>query len=341
MYRAYLLRVQSDVQLPAPPGKGGKPDVCIRRRSLSVCDVNGTAALQAPRSNGSDHFNGSPTGGDAGDVGDAEEVETFVGDTGQVITGGIYDELYFVVQHGDTIYYDLRKPLPSGALQGYLFGVLMATLLRQRGFLVLHACSVARDGKAVAFVGESGWGKSTLAEYFCQRGYTLLSDDVLAIDTSPDAHDTRADARAQVIPGYPQIRLRAEAGRHLRADFDALPVVNEENEKRFTTPDAFPERPLPLQQMYLLDPTYAEATRVEPVEQRTALLRLINHTRATNLVKEADFQSQLFRQCERVVQQVPIQRLHRARDLDRLDEIAEQVERDLGIDAPPFHRVDA
>lgn len=305
MHRAYLLRVQSDVQLPAPPEKGGEPDVFISQRSLSVRQHEGDLVLHA-----------------APDESSNRDAETFVKDQGDVITGGIYDELFFVVQHGDTIYYDLRKPLADGVLQSYLFGVLMATLLRQRGFLVLHACSVARNGQAVAFVGESGWGKSTIAEYFCQRGYTLLTDDVMAIDARGDGHP-------HVIPGYPQIRLRAEAGRHLRTDFDDLPVVNDENEKRFTTPATFPDRPLPLQQVYLLDPTYADATRVEPMGQRTALLRLIHHTRATNLVKAPDFQAGLLRQCQRIVRRVPVQRMHRARDLSRLHEIAEQVEHDL------------
>lgn len=313
-HRAYLLRVQSDVQLPAPPEEGGEPDVRICRRSLSVREQAGDLVLHA-----------------SSDASLGRDAETFIKDQGHLITGGIYDELYFVVQHGDTIYYNLRKPLADGVLQSYLFGVLLATLLRQRGFLVLHACSVARDGEAVAFVGESGWGKSTLAEYFCQQGYTLLTDDVMAIDAQGDGHP-------HVIPGYPQIRLRTKAGRHLRTDFDDLPVVNDENEKRFTTPQAFPDRSLPLRQVYLLDPTYASATRTEPVEKRTALLRLINHTRASNLVKAPDFQARLLRQCEHVVRRVPVRRLHRARDLTRLHEIEEQVEQDLERQPAPSER---
>ena len=320
MYRAYLLRVQSDVQLPAPSEEGGEPDIRICRRPLSVRDMAGEQVLHA-----------------------ADRDETFESNQGDIITGGIYDELYFVVQHGQSILYDLRKTLPNGSLQSYLFGVLMATLLRQRGFLVLHACSVARDGKAVAFAGESGWGKSTLAEYFCQRGYTLLTDDVLALDarrgdTASDSEYT-SSAGPHVIPGYPQIRLRAEAGRHLRSDFDDLPVVNDENLKRYTTPATFPIQPVPLRQLYLLDPGYTKETCVEPVEKRNALLRLINHTRATNLVKAPAFQTRLLKQCERVVHQVPTQRLHRARDLDRLDEIFHLVEDDLARQESPSARL--
>src|SRR5262249_21201448 len=45
----------------------------------------------------------------------------------------------------------------------YLVGTMMAVLLCQRGFLVLHASAVEVDGEAIAFVGASGAGKSSLA----------------------------------------------------------------------------------------------------------------------------------------------------------------------------------
>lgn len=41
----------------------------------------------------------------------------------------------------------------------------------------LHASSVARDGRAVLFVGPSGSGKSDLALRMVDRGFTLVSDD--------------------------------------------------------------------------------------------------------------------------------------------------------------------
>lgn len=252
-------------------------------------------------------------------------VETFSESGGTVVFGHIYDDLSFLVENGEGIYYDLKHELPRGVLQTYLLGVLMATALRQRGYLVLHACSVAKEDKAIAFVGESGWGKSTLAEYFCQRGYTLLNDDVLALQIGDESSP-------QVIPGYPQIRLRSDAGKHLRQDYDSLPEVNAVANKRAVTPRRFPDQPLPLRKVYMLDPTYAQESRTEPFDRHTALLRLLQHTRVTNLLKKPAFKAQQLRQCERLVHAVPINRLHRARGLSRLGEIYDLVERDMAED---------
>lgn len=51
-----------------------------------------------------------------------------------------------------------------------------------RGHIVLHASAVRIDGVAIAFLGETGWGKSTLATSFHMNGYPLLTDDSLLID---------------------------------------------------------------------------------------------------------------------------------------------------------------
>jgi hypothetical protein len=51
-----------------------------------------------------------------------------------------------------------------------------------RGMDVLHASAVAIAGRAVAFLGASGAGKTTLAGRIAARGAPLVTDDVLALD---------------------------------------------------------------------------------------------------------------------------------------------------------------
>lgn len=58
-------------------------------------------------------------------------------------------------------------------------GALPAMVLLLRGEGVLHASAVEIDGRAVAFVGRSGMGKSTLAALICRHGGRLVTDDVL------------------------------------------------------------------------------------------------------------------------------------------------------------------
>lgn len=61
-------------------------------------------------------------------------------------------------------------------------GGLMSMALILTGRLILHASAVAAGSRAVAFVGRSGMGKSTLATLACRAGCRFLTDDVLRID---------------------------------------------------------------------------------------------------------------------------------------------------------------
>jgi hypothetical protein len=62
-----------------------------------------------------------------------------------------------------------------------LLGKVMAYLMRQRGWLPLHASAVEIHGSAALFLGHSGAGKSTTAAAFYSRGYPVLADDVGAV----------------------------------------------------------------------------------------------------------------------------------------------------------------
>ena len=62
----------------------------------------------------------------------------------------------------------------------------MGAILMQRKVFPLHGSAIAINGKAYAFVGDSGAGKSTLASAFLNKGYQLLSDDVIAVSLSQD-----------------------------------------------------------------------------------------------------------------------------------------------------------
>ena len=47
--------------------------------------------------------------------------------------------------------------------------------------LLLHASSVCKNQKSIAFLGKSHSGKSTLSSYFALQGYEVLTDDVFPV----------------------------------------------------------------------------------------------------------------------------------------------------------------
>ena len=81
-----------------------------------------------------------------------------------------------------------------------LLDQVIPRMLGQQGKLILHAGAVTLvNGKTVAFIGQSGWGKSTLVSSFQQQGAELITDDCLMIE--------QGNGCVLAIPNYYGIRL--------------------------------------------------------------------------------------------------------------------------------------
>jgi hypothetical protein len=103
---------------------------------------------------------------------------------------------------------DLLAPLIEGPV--------LACIMALEGECVLHASAVEVEGRALAFIGGSGQGKSTLATLLCLSGASLVSDDVLRVDLS--------GSEPRCFLGGRRTRLRSNAELLL----DSLPVAEVE-----------------------------------------------------------------------------------------------------------------
>jgi hypothetical protein len=65
--------------------------------------------------------------------------------------------------------------------QRFLVGRVLPWAAVLRGYEAFHASAVAFDGRAVAFVGPTGAGKTSLAVQLVYRGGEFMTDDVLAL----------------------------------------------------------------------------------------------------------------------------------------------------------------
>lgn len=105
----------------------------------------------------------------------------------------------FVIS-GDLIKCHPKPDCPEISLRHLVLDQVIPRLWAHWGNLVLHASAVKlRDGRVVAFIGESGWGKSTLAAALQARGSQLLSDDSVSLKPREEG--------VQIIPSYTGLRL--------------------------------------------------------------------------------------------------------------------------------------
>jgi hypothetical protein len=85
-------------------------------------------------------------------------------------------------------------------------GTLLSFILAIGGHTVLHASAVEVDDVALAFVGASGMGKSTMAALMCSDGAALITDDVLRLDVE------EAGGQPTCHLGATELRLRKAVG---------------------------------------------------------------------------------------------------------------------------------
>lgn len=197
----------------------------------------------------------------------------------------------------------------------YLLGPVLGILLRFRGTVCLHASSVAVDGRAVAFVGPPGAGKSTTAAALAKRGHPVLADDVTAI--------REVDGTFYAYPAYPGLWLWPDSVELLYGSGDDRPKPIREGDKAPISTNnglAFEARRLPLARIYLLDyrdPTESPST-VESLTQKS-FLSLVANTYATNLL-DAKMRAHELTVLGKLVSSVPVLNLPSFRSPGKLQE---------------------
>lgn len=84
------------------------------------------------------------------------------------------------------------------------------------GHLVLHASAVQIGSQAIAILGKSGGGKSTLAAWLASQGFPLLTDDCLVLRQDEITQEWLAQ------PSYQSVRLWPDSIDALRIDESSL-----------------------------------------------------------------------------------------------------------------------
>jgi hypothetical protein len=165
----------------------------------------------------------------------------------------------------------------------------------------LHANALNIGGRAVAFMGHSGAGKSTMAAWFESRGYAVLTDDVCAVEFG-------ADGRAIAQPGIPRLRLWKEA---LAASGRASGQYERsfDTDEKFDVPTARNWRtPIDLGMIYLLKrtPAEGEASSIRRLFGVEALEALVANTYRGSYLQPLGQTGRHLKQCIKLVQGVPV-----------------------------------
>ena len=179
----------------------------------------------------------------------------------------------FVV-HRDGNVYCIPVDGTDEATQDHIFlNQVVPAVLNMMHRTAFHASCVAIHGNAVAFLGVSRRGKSTLSTYLGLRGHALISDDGVELALS--------DGHCLAIPGQPAIRLWQDSRRMLLPEEAAtLPPISYTSKGRYPSDCLMPfaQRPHPLRSAFFLGDGSAKSVTISPLRGHAAHIAWVQHS---------------------------------------------------------------
>jgi hypothetical protein len=276
LYRAYGLTISSDLPLPELLPGAGAPDVRVRMAEPRQM-LPAAGALISPNE----------------------------------VTLAWTEPGTFIVRGANEVIIHPQAPVDEPMIRLALLGPVLACLLQRRGYLVLHSSAAVVANGAVAFMGESGEGKSTMAAAMHAAGYPV--------------------PEPVVFTGFPRLKLTADSLRALGQEPGHGSLLHPQELKRGHRVRASdPDLALPLHRVYLLE--RSERTQVEPIRGVASMMRLTQHTFGKWMLDDRLRRSQ-FEQTAELARLGRLRRLTR-RSLEYLQEAVEAVARDIAAHAP-------
>ena len=285
VYSAYGLTIRSDLRLPElAPGKGdGSVVIRLEDFAAAPVDIRGKPAYLS--------------------IGLTEAVLA-------LDAVGV-----FLIRQGQEVVVFPAPGVEPGLIRRHLIGNVLAILLYQKGYLVLHASVVTVFERGVAFLGESGAGKSSTAAALHVRGHAILSDDAAVLD--------RLAGAVRVLPGIPQLKLGQEAADSLKLDTVGLVPMDEWQDKRaYREVDRFATEPAVLGRVYIL--RRGSDLHIEPLTPHQTVIEFIRHSVPTRFDQPGDVHH--FRRCVEFGDLLPAYTLTLPGDVAKLPDVAQLVE---------------
>lgn len=157
--------------------------------------------------------------------------------------------------------------LTRDAVETLWHNAIQPLIINHDGGLALHGSAVVIDGRAVAFVGPSRRGKSTLAAAFARAGHPFLTEDVLELVQTGDGY--------RVLPHRPLVRVFADTARFLAGQGHGAPEPDDKRALLAGDLLPFAEHGAMLHGLYILGPGDADQPVIVPVDRAAALAALM------------------------------------------------------------------
>ncbi|MCP3929981.1 MAG: hypothetical protein GY705_12880 [Bacteroidetes bacterium] len=171
--------------------------------------------------------------------------------------------------------------IPIETVRHLLLDQVLPRIVSHLGRPAIHACGVHINNFALLFLGETGWGKSTLGAYFDQQGNRLLSDDCLLLEEK--------NGQVVALPSYASMRLMPDSYDQLIPDqkknMGSSNVAHYSSKKRIVikSPENLePAEGIPLEHIFILNDPFecepGEKITIKPLQGALAAIELVKNS---------------------------------------------------------------
>jgi len=227
--------------------------------------------------------------------------------------------------------------LPGGTnATHYLSGIGLALWFELQNTPCLHGNSLVAEDRAIALLGASQTGKSTLTAALLQKGFSFLTDDLIVPrQMSEDWH---------IYPAPSPLRMWPASIQHFLPDINmaALSQVHASIEKRqipieITGLGKMCLEHKPLKRIYLLDRDCTERDKsiyINTLRPADALIALIANSISGGILRPLGVEQSRIDMLTRLIKEVPVKRVHYPNGYQYLTMVKDSVMADLFSPSP-------
>lgn len=212
--------------------------------------------------------------------------------------------LAFLVEDGRKIIVEREPEIDDLTVNLFLTNIALAALLQQRAVLALHGAVLHNGKQAIALIGNSGDGKSTLAAALGQKGFGIWCDEIVCLDADQNG--------AQVFAAPHEVQLWNDAIKRIwpkdgEAQMPTFLSVREGIPKRKLL--CLPEEPMsqiPLSAIYVLVQSNEGKIEFEELDGAKRLMSLVLRNYRTEQFVKHKLKGQQLKTAELVAGQVKV-----------------------------------
>ena len=292
---------------------------------------------------------------------DAEPFHQYVFDDGTVWTEFYRSGEDYVLRFPELADFDVSAdgtrvvahPAPESdavTVEHLYINQLVPLALSRQGRPAFHASVVAIDGGAIAFLGTTGMGKSTLAASFSLEGIAFLTDDALIIEEreSPArrAPTGCVELECYALPSHASVRLWEDSVEALQssrpvaalgvqgglpqqaASYNRGQAPSYTDKARLLAGDefVFRDKPARLLAAYLLQDDGANNTTIAPLEGSARHMAWVENSFLLD-IEDRDMLARHFDWTHRISSRVPTFSLDYPRDYGMLPDVRRSIQK--------------